>query len=118
MQRNAPDRKREKLEKQLEAELAKPTEQIDIWRVLELRKELGWWDGDIDIVPIKEFNLSGGVHYFVVENPATRSIRCTSCPISHGGILEAHMLTRYRVENGVLYFDDRPVNKTPAMDKS
>lgn len=105
----APEKK--KLYKELEEEFAK--ESPDIWRVLEIRKKLGTWHGDIKIEQIKKYNLSKGPHYYVVEDLRKRSVKCISCPVSHGGILEAHLLARYKVENGIIYLDGKPTNEAP-----
>jgi hypothetical protein len=102
---------RAKLYTELEKEYEKETP--DVWHVLEIRKKLGTYHGDIKVTKIKEYHLTKGPHYYVVENPRRRSIKCISCPISHGGILEAHLLARYRLEKGVLYLDDEPVNQIP-----
>ena len=85
----------------------------DIWKVLEERKKRGLWDGEIKIHQIKEYPLNKGEHYFIISNNRAREVKCTSCPLSHGGILEAHMLTRYKVENGVIYLDGKPTNQAP-----
>lgn len=82
-----------------------------VWDVLEERKKRGLWDGEIDTIEIKEHSLSSGKHYFIVEDASKRSIICNTCPISHGGILEAHLLHLYRLEDGILYFKGEPVNE-------
>ncbi len=103
----------EELKDQLETELEK--EIPDIWKVLDLREKLGLRKEKIDIIQTREFNLTKGEHYFVMESIGKRSIKCISCPITHGGILEAHLLTRYKLEDGVLYLDDKPQNKAPKL---
>ena len=75
---------------------------LDIWEVLKIRKEKGLWNGEIKVHEIKEYNLNKGDHYFIIEDLKKRSVKCISCPISHGGILESHLLTRYTIENGVI----------------
>lgn len=84
----------------------------DIWAELEDRKKKGLWDGEIDIVQIKEYPLTAGEHYFQITNIRKREITCTACAVQHGGILEAHLLHRYKVENGIIYLDNKPMTKT------
>lgn len=90
----------------------------DIWEGLKLLKKRGLWKGEVDVIPIKEFNLSigKGAHYFVVEDAQKRSIKCTTCPITHGTILEARLLHLYRIDDGVLYLNDKPLNKRASID--
>lgn len=92
----------------------------DIWKILEERKKRGLWDGEIKIHQIKEYPLSKGEHYFIISNNPAREVMCISCPLQHGGILEAHMLARYKVENGVIYLDGKPTNKASnnSIDKT
>jgi len=85
----------------------------NIWDILAERKKRGLFKGEIEVIKTKEFNLSAGEHYFVIEDVAKASIKCVSCPVSHGGILEPFMLTRYEVKDGVLYLDGKSKNKTP-----
>lgn len=85
----------------------------DIWKILEERKKRGLWDGEIKIHQIKEYPLNKGEHYFIISNNRAREVKCISCPLSHGGILEAHMLSRYKVENGVIYLDGKATNTAP-----
>jgi len=87
-------------------------EKPDIWEALKERKKRGLWSGEITTHEIKEYNLSTGKHYFVMEDIRKRSIVCTSCPVKHGGFLEAKMLTRYKLDGGVLYLDDKAINTT------
>lgn len=103
----------EELKRELEQELEK--EIPDIWRVIDLQKQLGLRDKGYETITPKEFNLSSGKHYFVLESIGKRSIKCISCPITHGGILEAHLLTRYKLEDGVISLDGKPLNEAPAM---
>jgi len=103
-----PKKKKQKTENQSEAP--------DAWEVLAKRKRQGLWDGEIEIRQIKSFNLSKGKHYFVIEDPHSGSVKCISCPITHGGILEAHLLHRYKIEGGVLYFDGKPLNQPAKLD--
>lgn len=85
----------------------------NIWDVLEERKKKGLWDGEIDVVPIKEYPLTAGEHYYELTDIRKREVTCKSCAIKHGGILEAHLLMRYKVENGVIYLDNKPVTRAP-----
>lgn len=86
----------------------------NIWEVLEKRKEKGLWHGEIEVHEIKETNITKGTHYYVVENPRTGSVKCTSCSISHGHILEPHLLTRYDIRDGVIYFDGKAITQAPT----
>lgn len=83
----------------------------DIWKILEEKKKRGLWSGEIERIPIKEFNLSSGKHYYVVEDARKRSVKCISCTITHGTFLEAKYLTRYTIVDGVLSFDGTPLNE-------
>lgn len=94
-------------------ESKKQSKYLDIWEVLKARKEKGLWNGEIQIHKIKEYNLSKGEHYFTIEDIKKRSIKCISCPISHGGILESNLLTRYTLVKGVLSLDGVPTNSVP-----
>ena len=91
----------------------------DIWQILEERKKRGLWDGEIKVHQIKEYSLSKGEHYFIISDNRKREVMCITCPLKHGGILEAHMLTRYKVEDGIIYLDGKPTNTAPkkALDK-
>lgn len=83
----------------------------DLWKVLNERKKKGLWNGEIEVIETKSHSLIKGKHYYVVENPRTRSIKCISCAVIHGTILEAKFLTRYKIEDGILYFDNKPMNE-------
>jgi hypothetical protein len=99
-------------------EFVSPNTGLDFWKVHEERLKRGLTTDQIAIEhPKNTFNLSQGRHYYVVEDAAAKSIACTSCPVKHGGILEAHLLTKYTIENGILYFEGKAVNKTPGLDK-
>lgn len=85
----------------------------NIWETLRKRKEEGSWDGEIEtIVPKTIMNLTSGAHYYEIEDPRSRSVVCISCPIKHGGILEAHLLTRYKIDKGVIYLDGQAMTRT------
>lgn len=86
---------------------------LDLWAVINERKRLGVWDGDIDTHDIVEYNLSSGKHYYEIEDLRKRTIVCTSCVIRHGGVLESKLLTHYKIEDGVLYLKGVPVNQKP-----
>ncbi len=90
----------------------------NIWKLLEEKKKRGLWNGEIEVLPIKEYNLTSGKHYYVVEDARTRSVKCISCPITHGTYLEAKYLTRYKLEDGVLSFDGKPINKRAQITRS
>lgn len=85
----------------------------NIWKALEEAKKRGEWDGEIETITPVNYSLKNGPHYYEVEDPKKRTVVCTSCPIRHGLILEAHLLTHYRIEDGVVYLNDKPLNKTP-----
>lgn len=85
----------------------------NIWKALEYMKKRGEWDGEIETITPVTYSLKNGPHYFEVEDPKKRTVVCTSCPIRHGLLLEAHLLTRYRIEDGVVYLDNKPLNRTP-----
>ena len=85
-----------------------------IWDILRKRKEQGTFKGEIQtFIPKTIVNLTSGKHYYIVDDIRQRRIRCTTCEIGHGGVLEAHMLTRYKIEDGILYLDNKPINQTP-----
>ena len=86
---------------------------VDVWEVLKERKKKGLWDGEITTHQMVEHQIIGGPHFYVVSNPGKREVTCTSCAIKHGGILEAHLLSRYKVENGIIYLDGKAQNVTP-----
>jgi hypothetical protein len=86
----------------------------NIWALLKKRKEEGTFQGEIEtLIPKTIVNLTSGEHYYEIEDVRKRSIVCRTCEVRHGGILEAHMLSRYKVEKGVLYLDNKPTNKVP-----
>lgn len=87
----------------------------DIWSVLKIRGKLGYRQDEITTHQTESWNLSKKEHYFVVDDNAKRSIKCISCSIPHGGILEARKLDRYRLDDGILYLDDKPVNKRARL---
>lgn len=89
----------------------------DFWEVHAERFKKGLTKEPIIVEhPKNTINLSRlmqeGTHYFVVDDPKKRSIVCTKCQTKHGGILEAHLLTQYKLEDGVLYLKGIAINKT------
>jgi len=91
----------------------KKNEELDIWSVLKERKRKGLTDVEIEVIPLKEpQSLSKGKHNFIIDDLRRGSVICTSCKVSHGGILEAHLLHRYKVENGIIYLDGEPTNES------
>ena len=89
----------------------------DFWGVHAERFRKGLTKNPIVVEnPKNEINLSKlmqeSPHYFELESVEKRSIVCTSCAVKHGGILEARHLTRYKLEEGVLYFNGKPINRT------
>ena len=88
-------------------------EMPDAWAVLAERKKKGLWNGEVTTHKVRKYKLNKGAHYYVIEDYRSGSVKCISCPVSHGGVLENHMLTRYRVEDGVIYLDNVARNKTP-----
>lgn len=84
----------------------------NIWEILRQRQKDGTFKGEIQTIILKDaINLRGGTHYYIIEDAKKRSIACLSCPVKHGGVLEAHMLSRYRIEDGILYLDGKAKNK-------
>lgn len=97
-----------------EDEFNAPIGSPDFWGVHARRFEKGLVKTPITVEhPKQTYVLNKGAHYFEIEDARKRSIVCTSCPIRHGGILEAHLLTQYKIEKGVLYFKGKAINKTP-----
>jgi len=88
-------------------------EMPNAWDVLAERKKKGLWNGEVTTHKVKRYKLNKGAHYYVIEDYRSGSVKCISCPVSHGGILENHMLTRYEVKDGVIYLDGVARNKTP-----
>lgn len=84
----------------------------NIWAALRKAKDAGKWDGEIETITPTNYSLKKGVHYFEVEDSKKRTVVCTSCPIRHGLILEAHLLTRYTISDGVVSLDGKPLNRT------
>lgn len=77
------------------------------------RKELGF-KGEIRTHHGKDLFRSGkDDHYYILTNNRKRIIECISCKIRHGGVLEAHLLTRYKLNGGVLSLDGKEINKAP-----
>lgn len=97
------------------AEFQQPEEQPSstFWAKIKWLKERGLHKGDYQEYEKPYYNLNKGSHYYVLENSAKRTIKCISCPVKHGGVLEAHLLTRYALKEGVLYLDGKPINQTP-----
>jgi len=87
----------------------KPKEKLpDIWAHLEKQGV------KIERRETKTYSLSlKGKHYFEIEDNRSRSILCTSCPVRHGYKIGAYELKDYTVENGVIYYKGKPLNKTP-----
>lgn len=69
---------------------------------------------EIENIEAEEINLTSGEHYYIIDDLRTRSVKCISCIKKHGGILESHLLTRYKVENGIIYLDGKATTKAPA----
>jgi len=90
----------------------------DVWGVHATRFKKGLTKEPIIIEhPKNTVNLSKlmkeSKHHFVLEDVRKRRIVCTSCSLKHGGILDAHELTHYKVEDGVLYYKGVAINRTP-----
>jgi len=83
------------------------------WAKIKWLKDRGLHKGDYQEYEKPFYNLNKGGHYFVLDNSAKRTIKCISCPVKHGGMLEAHLLTRYALKDGVLSLDGRAINQTP-----
>lgn len=85
----------------------------NMWARIKWLHDRGLWAGDYKETPVQTYKLNKGPHYYIIENPRSGSIKCISCAIQHGGVLEARFMTRYKVEGGVLYFDGKAINKAP-----
>lgn len=83
------------------------------WTKIKWLKERGLHKGDYQEYEKPFYNLNKGGHYFVLDNSTKRTIKCISCPVKHGGVLESHLLTRYTLKDGVLYLDGRAINQIP-----
>lgn len=83
------------------------------WNRIKWLHEKGLHKGDYQEYEKPYYNLNKGSHYYVLDDPKKSTIKCLSCPIKHGGVLEAHLLTRYTLKEGVLYLDGEAINKTP-----
>lgn len=98
-------------------EMETPSDVLDFWGVHAERFKRGLTHEPIVVEhPKQTYTLSRGAHYFVIENIRTRSVMCITCPIRHGGILESHMLTQYKLEDGVLFYKGKAINKLPKKD--
>lgn len=95
-----------------------PEENLNIWDALKRAKKDGRFKGEIHEYHKPHYNLLKGEHYYEIEDAAKGSIKCVTCPIKHGGILEAHLLSQYELKNGVLYLDGVAQNKTPSIDNN
>lgn len=91
----------------------KPVESQAFWARVKWLQERGMWKGDYREYEKPYYNLNKGNHYYVMDDPRKGSIKCLSCPVKHGGILEAHLLTRYTLNEGVLALDGKAINTTP-----
>ena len=82
----------------------------DIWESLEQagKGEL------IQHFDAPQYKLTTGEHYWVVSDPKRLEISCTSCPIKHGGIIDAHEAYKTNIIDGVIYVDGNPISKTPS----
>lgn len=76
--------------------------------------KLRWKKHPIETVVPKEIFSSNSPHYYEITNFRTAEVTCMSCDVRHGGYLEAHLLTRYKVEGGIIYLDGRAMTKAPA----
>lgn len=90
---------------------------VDIWEVLAERKKKGLWSGEIDRIAVTEYDLTKGTHYYEITSLQKREVTCILCPIAHGGILEAHLLSRYQVKNGIIYLDKMPRTRAPEKKR-
>jgi len=88
-------------------------ESSTFWSRIKWLHDRGLHKGDYQEYEKPYYNLNKGVHYFVMQDSRRRMIKCISCPVAHGGILEAHLLTRYTIHEGVLSLDGKPINQTP-----
>lgn len=89
-------------------EVAAPQPEIgSVWDRLRKKKI------PIETIVPKDIFSSNAPHYFEITNFKTAEVTCRSCPVRHGGYLEAHLLTRYRVTDGVIYLDNKPMTHAP-----
>lgn len=87
--------------------LKKNEQMPDIWEELE---EKG---SQIEHTEAQEFILTSGKHYYIVNNLARAEVICVSCPVRHGGIIDAYELARTRVKDGVIYLDGIATTRKP-----
>lgn len=83
------------------------------WQKMKWLHERGLHKGDYQEYEKPYYNLNKGAHYFVMDDPRKHTIKCVSCPVKHGGILEAHKLSRYTLSEGVLSLDGKAINQVP-----
>lgn len=86
------------------------------WSSLDDLRKKGLHKNPIDEITPIDHNLSSGNHYYVISDVAKREVTCTVCKIRHGGILEAHLLARYEVRDGVIYLDGVPKTRKATID--
>lgn len=89
----------------------------DIWGVLQRRFDKGYITTPIVTEhPKSEVNLSKLMqersHFFEIVDSRKRIIACTTCELKHGGILDAQDLLYTKIENGVLFYKGKAINKT------
>jgi len=83
------------------------------WNTIKWLHDRGFHKGDYREYESPHYNLNKGEHYYVIEDAKKGSIKCISCPVKHGGILEAHLLTKYTLKDGILSLNGKPINQTP-----
>ncbi len=91
---------------QIDQEEMKPPDMGGVWDRLRKKRH------PIETIIPKDVFAAGSPHYYEITDFAKAEVACTSCSVKHGGILEAHLLTRYEVKDGVIYLDGKPMTKS------
>ena len=86
----------------------KPKKKLpDIWEVAARQGK------KIKHLRYREFNLTGGEHYWVIDDPRKLTVKCISCPVEHGGIIDARDAVHTKVKDGIIYYKGKPITKKP-----
>lgn len=81
--------------------------------VLDIWAEQARRGAKIERHEIKEYVLSGGEHYWAIDDARTRGVICLSCPIRHGGIIDAKEASETTIKKGIIYFRGKEITKKP-----